>query len=274
MGIRTPPWVEQRDPPAMPLKPGRIGLIAMYLAYAAVVARTLTIEVIRPLLPWYLGLELVYVALLTAVNWKPDLPGWMMHLYLMLQSALILGILSLRPQFDFVVILFLMLSHQASLFFTGRMRWTWVTGLVLLTGGSLSYYLGFIRGLGLALTTMAFEIVIPAYLIVNRDIENARVESELLLNELQDTHQKLETSAGQVEQLAAMQERNHLARELHDSVSQLIFSISLTARSAQLLLERDLARVPEQLNRLKEMTTDALSQLRSFIIQLRPPQEP
>ena len=70
-----------------------------------------------------------------------------------------------------------------------------------------------------------------------------------------------------------MQERNRLARELHDTVSQLIFSISLTARSAQLLLKRDPARVPEQLNRLQEMTTDALSQLRSLITQLRPPQK-
>jgi signal transduction histidine kinase len=171
-------------------------------------------------------------------------------------------------------VLFCLLSYQASLFFTGRTRWTWVVSLVVLTGGSLVYHLGFLPGLALALTTMAIEIVIPAYLMVNHDREAARVESQLLLGELQDTHQRLQSYAGQVEELAAMQERNHLARELHDTVSQLIFSISLTARSAQLLLESDPARVPEQLNRLKDMTTDALSQLRSFITQLRPPQNP
>jgi signal transduction histidine kinase len=258
----------------VPLKPGRIGVAAIYLAYAAVVARTLTLEVIRPLLPRYLGLELVYITLFTALLWKPNLPGWLMHLYFVLQSALVLLILSLRPQFDFVVVLFLLLGYQASLFFTGRMRWTWVIGLVLLTGGSLIFYLGFLQGLALALTTMAVEIVIPAYLIVNHNSETARVESQLLLGELQDTHQRLQSYASQVAELAAMQERNHLARELHDTVSQLIFSISLTARAAELLLERDPTRVPEQLNRLKEMTTDALSQLRSFITQLRPPQKP
>ena len=69
-----------------------------------------------------------------------------------------------------------------------------------------------------------------------------------------------------------MQERNRLARELHDTVSQLIFSINLTTRSAQLLLKKDPARVPDQLKRLQEMTTDALSQLRSLITKLRPPQ--
>lgn len=254
----------------LPLKPGRIGVIAMYLACAAVVARTWSLEVIRPLLPRYLQLELVFILLFTAMLWKPRLPGWMVHLYFVFQSVLILGMLSLRLQFDFVVVLFLPLSHQASLFFTGRLRWAWVIGFVALTGGSLIFALGFIRGLAIALTTMAAEIVIPAFLMVNQEIERAREKSELLLEEVQETHRRLETYAGQVEQLAALQERNRLARELHDSVSQLIFSISLTTRSAQLLLERDPARVPDLLDRLKEMTTDALGRLRSLITQLHP----
>jgi two-component system NarL family sensor kinase len=78
-----------------------------------------------------------------------------------------------------------------------------------------------------------------------------------------------------VEDLAAIQERNHLARELHDTVSQLIFSINLTTRSAQVLLSKnELARVADQLNLLQGMTTDALAQLRSLISELRPPQNP
>ena len=71
-----------------------------------------------------------------------------------------------------------------------------------------------------------------------------------------------------------MQERNRLARELHDTVSQLIFSINLTTRSAQLLLKQEPARVADQLNLLQKMTTNALTQLRSLITQLRPPQNP
>jgi signal transduction histidine kinase len=50
----------------------------------------------------------------------------------------------------------------------------------------------------------------------------------------------------------------------------LIFSITLTTRAAQLLLERDPARLPEQLDRLQEMSSSALSQLRSLITQMRP----
>jgi signal transduction histidine kinase len=92
-----------------------------------------------------------------------------------------------------------------------------------------------------------------------------------LLAELQQAHQKLQEYAEQADELATARERNRLARDLHDTVSQLIFSIILTARSARLLLDRDPARLPEQLDRLQEMTSNALSQLRSLIAKLRPP---
>ena len=261
---------ERTNSSTAPLKPGWIGVIAVYLAFTAVVVRTFGVEDNRPYLPWYLGLELIYLILYTLVLWKYTLPRWLMHLYLVIQCVLVLWLLSLRPQFDFVVVLFLLLTYPASLVFTGRMRWIWIGILVFLTGGSLMFYLGALRGLALALTTIAGEIVLPAYIIVNHEIEIARTKSQVLLSELQVTHQRLQVYTVQVEELAAMQERNRLARELHDTVSQLIFSISLTARSAQLLLTKDPLRVSEKLRHLQAMTGDALSQLRSLITQLRP----
>jgi len=264
---------ERSENVRLPLKPGWIGLAAIYLAFGAVVARTLAVESIRPLIAEYLGLELVYLLLFTFLFIIPNIPGWLLHLYFVLQAALVSYLLSLWPEFDFIIVLFLLLNYQASLSFAGRIRWIWIMAIVCLTGGSLIFYLGFLRGLALSLTTMAAEIVIPAFLIVNQEIEKARAESQLLIKELEVTHQQLELYSSQVGELAAIQERNRLARELHDTVSQLIFSISLTTRSAQLLLERDPARVKEQLIRLQEMSADALSQLRSFIKQLRPPQK-
>ena len=252
------------------LKPSRLGLAILYLVFVAVVFRTFAIEENRPLLGWYLGFELAYLIIYTMGFLISDLPDWTKHLYLVLESTIVLYMLSWRPEFDFLIMLFLLLSYPAALFFTGRMRWFWILGLVLLTGGALIFYLGLIRGLALSLTTMAAEIVVPAFFIVNHEIETARTRSQALLNELQEKHAQLELYASQVEELAAMQERNRLARELHDTVSQLIFSINLTTSSAQLLLKKDPARLPEQLNSLKEMTSGTLNQLRSLITELRP----
>jgi signal transduction histidine kinase len=251
------------------LKPSRIGVIVVYLAFASVLVRTLGEEDNRPWIAWYLSLELIYLVLYSLVLLKYNLPGWLMHLYLGIQCALVLGMLSLRPEFDFLVMLFLLLTYQVSLFFSGRSRWIWLVVLVFLTGGSLIFYLGILRGLALSLTTIAGEIVLSVYIRVNHEIELARTESQTLVGELKSTNQQLKLYSDQVEELAAMQERNRLARELHDTVSQLIFSISLTTRSAQLLLEKDPERVSEHLLSLQGMTGDALRQLRSLITQLR-----
>ena len=101
--------------------------------------------------------------------------------------------------------------------------------------------------------------------------EAAHDQNQRTFNELQTAHSQLQGYADQVANLTVEHERNRLARELHDSVSQAIFSITLTSQSARLLLNRDPARAPEQLDRLQTMTADALAQLRSLIAQLRPP---
>ncbi|PDW03450.1 GAF domain-containing sensor histidine kinase [Candidatus Viridilinea mediisalina] len=70
---------------------------------------------------------------------------------------------------------------------------------------------------------------------------------------------------------AVLEERNRLARELHDSVTQQLFSMILTAQAARAQLERNPQRVPGQLERLQETATAALAEMRALIFQLRPP---
>ncbi|MBE0698744.1 MAG: sensor histidine kinase, partial [Anaerolineaceae bacterium] len=64
-------------------------------------------------------------------------------------------------------------------------------------------------------------------------------------------------------------ERNRLARELHDSVTQTIFSMTLTAQSTRILLDRDPTRVAAQLDHLQSLAQSALAEMRS-LIQQRP----
>ena len=65
-------------------------------------------------------------------------------------------------------------------------------------------------------------------------------------------------------------ERNRLALELHDVVSQKLFSLSLAAESAATLLDRDPDAARTQLHRLGELAREALEELRSLILGLRP----
>jgi signal transduction histidine kinase len=144
---------------------------------------------------------------------------------------------------------------------------------VLLTG-TLIPGVGWMEGMGLSLVMLGGGTFLISYELLYTQTQADQTESEVLLAELQQAHQELQAYAAQAEELAAARERNRLAQELHDSVSQVIFSITLTSHAARLLLERDPARVPEQLDRLQDMTGSALGQLRSLIAQLRPPQNP
>jgi signal transduction histidine kinase len=73
-------------------------------------------------------------------------------------------------------------------------------------------------------------------------------------------------------ELSIVAERNRLALELHDAVSQKLFSLVLTAEAAATLLERDPAAAKGQLMRLQEFARQALDELRSLIFELRPPE--
>jgi signal transduction histidine kinase len=74
----------------------------------------------------------------------------------------------------------------------------------------------------------------------------------------------------QVQGKAALEERQRLARELHDSVSQALFSIALGARTARTLLDRDPAQVAQPLDYVLNLAEAGLAEMRALIFELRP----
>ncbi|MEA2652245.1 MAG: hypothetical protein QOI85_1966 [Chloroflexota bacterium] len=74
----------------------------------------------------------------------------------------------------------------------------------------------------------------------------------------------------QAAELAASQERAHLARELHDSVTQALFSMGLTLRTLEILLATDPEAARGKLVELRELQKDALAEMRTLIFELRP----
>jgi len=76
----------------------------------------------------------------------------------------------------------------------------------------------------------------------------------------------------QAEQLAVMEERQRLARELHDSVTQSLYSISLYADALRLALSSDKQeKAREHLQELRHMAREAMLEMRLLIFELHPP---
>ena len=134
---------------------------------------------------------------------------------------------------------------------------------------SMPVYQG-IRGLAVGPVSMAGAFMFAIQIILNRQLQADRKQGQVMLADLQAVNQHLQAYALHVEELTALEERNRLARELHDSVSQSLFSIALNTRSAQILPEREPARFRELLERLHNKTQTVLAELRQFITGLRP----
>lgn len=71
-------------------------------------------------------------------------------------------------------------------------------------------------------------------------------------------------------ELSIVEERNRLARELHDSLVQKLFGLVLAAQSAGTLLDRDLDAARKQVIVLQELAQEAVVELRSLVFGLRP----
>jgi signal transduction histidine kinase len=121
--------------------------------------------------------------------------------------------------------------------------------------------------------------VIGAFYLTEKEDDNSFDETDEELIELLASHAAIAITNARLyersRELSILSERNRLALELHDVVSQKLFSVILSAESAATLLDRDPvdpAAVRPQVARLQTLAREALEELRSLILGLRPPE--
>jgi signal transduction histidine kinase len=120
------------------------------------------------------------------------------------------------------------------------------------------------------------EEVIGAFYLTEKQGEDAFDAKDQGLIELLAAHAAIAITNAQLyeesRELSIISERNRLALELHDVVSQKLFSLTLTAEAAATQLDRDPVAARRQVLRLGELAREALDELRSLILGLRPPE--
>jgi NarL family two-component system sensor histidine kinase LiaS len=72
------------------------------------------------------------------------------------------------------------------------------------------------------------------------------------------------------QELATMEERNRLARDLHDSVKQQVFATTMQIGAARSLLEQDSGAAREHLNEAEQLSRQAQAELNALILELHP----
>jgi len=249
------------------------GYLIGFIIIGVIALRNILLYGGTPVFSVMISLLVAYTLLYIAEPWLAILWRHVRFFYFPLQTVFVITLTTLKPFTDFSSLLYVPLCMQALRTFPRRTATIWLIFYFTLLAVTVMLGMGWLEGLALTLLDLAVCGFIISYDLLYSRTQANQYESQSMLADLQTAHGKLQEYAAQAEELAAARERNRLARELHDSVSQSIFSITLTSQSARLLLEREPASVPEQLDHLQTMTEEALAQLRSLIAQLRPPQD-
>ncbi len=253
-----------------------------YLILASVIIRALVMFAARPTLPLVLTILAAYSLLLIAYQRRRAWFGSDRRragAYLGAQFLLVAGLMLIPPHFDYFPLLFIPLSYYAVELLGRRSGFRWITAFVL-----AMFWLYVIAPLVfrqstfdpwstlLAMTMLygGLGFLVGQIAHVRQQAETAQQQNQRLLADLQITHRQLQDHAAQLEELAVMQERSRLARELHDSVTQTVFSMTLATQAAQLLLDKEPTRVPAQIDRLVESARHASHEIQAIIKQLRP----
>ncbi|MHC1741059.1 MAG: sensor histidine kinase [Anaerolineaceae bacterium] len=99
--------------------------------------------------------------------------------------------------------------------------------------------------------------------------QKARIKMEKLADDLSEANRHLSEYALQVKDLTISQERNRLAREIHDGLGHYLTTINMQIKAALVILQREPLKTKELLNKAQELTTEALEDVRNSVYSLR-----
>ena len=125
----------------------------------------------------------------------------------------------------------------------------------------------------IAVPLISVEGYIGVLEVFNETTNTFNAHDQVLLEMLANTAViaiKNATFYKHTQEAAAAEERAHLARELHDAVSQTLFSTSIIAESLPRLWEKNPERVRYGLDQLHVLTKSALAEMRTLLMELRP----
>ena len=126
----------------------------------------------------------------------------------------------------------------------------------------------------LGVPIVAHGAVIGAFYLTGKEDSDEFADGDQELIEMLAAHAAVAIENARLyersRELSVVEERNRLARDLHDVVVQTLFGVVLTADAAALLVDRDPAAAKAELERLREQAQGALAELRSLVFELRP----
>jgi signal transduction histidine kinase len=243
--------------------------LTAYLSWAAVAFIELVVMPAAAAQWVTVGLLLLFGFLLTG---KPQLgaPVWQSHAYLAVQTSVVTTLLFLRPGSLMLPMLFCILSVTAFLALPSQSAVLWLVVFIVIN----TIHCTFADKLNNVLYSLPYSVGyifcgIFAYSLAQA--KTAQRRSQALFEELQTTYRQLQEYAARVEELAVSQERNRLAREMHDALGHRLTVAAVQLEGAERLIPTNPTRAAHMVNTVHHEVVDALAELRLTVATLRTP---
>jgi signal transduction histidine kinase len=254
-------------------KQGRLIFVCMVIAgYLVTFAFNAILERRIPIEELFLGILLGVIYLVLGLNdhvvFNRLPPGWAGLLFFSVQCSLVFGIGFLLgignlvmgfPLVGFAVErlkpwprLVVYVALAAALVLPLGLRYdTWMSALIS----------------GLGASTMIFFLALFAGMRLKE--QQGRERAERLMAELEEANAQLAAYATQAEELAMTQERNRLAREIHDNLGHTLTIVNVQIEAAKVVMEADPGRALDAMNKAQELAQKGLTRVRESVAALR-----
>ncbi len=150
--------------------------------------------------------------------------------------------------------------------------WRWPVYMASWLGLALPIWmitgsLGEAVGVSFAFIPAVFFVVVFTHLRLNE--QRAREKAERLTDELEQANRQLAGYAFQAEEMATTQERNRLAREIHDNLGHYLTVVNVQIEAARVVLHSDPVKAKDALEKAQKLTKEGLTAVRQSVSALR-----
>ncbi len=198
-------------------------------------------------------------------------PIWVRVVYLIIMTAGVNVLPFLGVTFTAVYVLNFVISAQAAGLLSRNGAILWVGILALLSFVILMQFTPLSVAITQSIALGAGYFAIASFMVASKEADAARKQSQHLLEELQRSHAQLQEYTTQAEAFAVAEERNRMAREMHDTLGHRLTVAAVQLEGAQRLIPKNPEKAAQMVGVVREQVVEGLTELRRTVAALRTP---
>ena len=198
-------------------------------------------------------------------------PLWLRVGYLAMMAAVVNVLPLLGVTFTAVYVLNFVIAAQSAGLLARRAALIWVALLAVVSFMNLVAWVPMSVAITQAIALGAGYFAIASFMIASKESDAARRQSQHLLEELQRSHAQLQAYTTQAEAFAVAEERNRMAREMHDTLGHRLTVAAVQLEGAQRLIPKNPEKAEQMVGVVREQVVEGLNELRRTVAALRTP---